>query len=289
MVALLGGDGSVVEKYSYDAFGQPTVTDYWGNVWAGSIHENRFMFTGREWIKELGIYDYRHRFYHPGFGRFLQGDPMGLQTEGEKLSAGQKALFSPGGSAPEAFSSSEMNLFRYCGDDPVDKTDPFGLVPPAEGLMDLPRKTLQEMKEAMKKNIENTNTKPAYDPSGKPVKQEFRTTNFTNGSKEQSASTPGGYHPPGSNPSAPLPGDPFKGAGRPTWDTHPHISGSGKPYAPGDPNAANSLHVPLGVQSATGGPMYIYVPSATRGGNGGLFHLERGHLINDATGKEAPH
>jgi hypothetical protein len=52
---------------------------------------------------------------------------MGLQTEGEKLSAGQKALFSPGGSAPEAFSSSEMNLYRYCGDDPVDRNDPLGL------------------------------------------------------------------------------------------------------------------------------------------------------------------
>jgi RHS repeat-associated protein len=127
VVALLGNDGSVVEKYRYDAFGQPAVTDYWGNVWAGSIHENRFMFTGREWIKELGIYDYRNRFYHPGFGRFLQGDPLGLQTEGVKLTAGEKALFSPGGTAPEAFGSSEMNLYRYCGDDPVDGSDPMGL------------------------------------------------------------------------------------------------------------------------------------------------------------------
>ena len=126
VVALLGNDGSVVEKYRYDAFGQPTVTDNWGNVWAGSIHENRFMFTGREWIKELGIYDYRNRFYHPGLGRFLQGDPLGLQTEGVKLTAGEKALFF-GGQAPEAFSSSEMNLYRYSSDDPVDNSDPFGL------------------------------------------------------------------------------------------------------------------------------------------------------------------
>jgi RHS repeat-associated protein len=127
VVALLDSAGNVVEKYSYDAFGQPTVTDYWGNVRAGSIHENRFMFTGREWIKELGIYDYRNRFYHPGFGRFLQSDPLGVQIEGVKLTAGEKALFSPGGTAPEAFSSSEMNLFRYCGDDPVDGSDPSGL------------------------------------------------------------------------------------------------------------------------------------------------------------------
>jgi RHS repeat-associated protein len=102
VVALLDSAGNVVEKYSYDAFGQPTVTDYWGYVRAGSIHENRFMFTGREWIKELGIYDYRNRFYHPGFGRFLQTDPLG-------------------------FDAGDMNLFRYCGDDPVDRSDPTGL------------------------------------------------------------------------------------------------------------------------------------------------------------------
>jgi hypothetical protein len=52
---------------------------------------------------------------------------MGLQTEGEKLSPGQKALFGMG--APEAFGSSEMNLFRYCDDDPVDRNDALGLEP----------------------------------------------------------------------------------------------------------------------------------------------------------------
>ena len=131
---LLDWAGNILEKYSYDAFGKPTVTSRDLNSWAWkpptdrSEFGNRFMFTGREWIGELGIYDYRRRFYQPFLGRFLQVDPTGLHIEGEKLSAGQKALFSPGGQAPEAFSSSEMNLYRYCGDDPVDKTDPLGLL-----------------------------------------------------------------------------------------------------------------------------------------------------------------
>jgi RHS repeat-associated protein len=124
---VLNPSNQTVEKYSYDAYGQPTIMDGAGNGRSQSAIGNRFMYTGREWIGELGLYDYRHRFYFPGIGRFLETDPMGLQTEGEKLSAGQKALFSPGGSAPEAFSSSEMNLFRYCGDDPVDGSDPMGL------------------------------------------------------------------------------------------------------------------------------------------------------------------
>ena len=129
VVAVLNQGGGIVEKYRYDAFGKPTISDWNGNGRTSSAIGNRFMYTGREWIQELGIYDYRHRMYHPGLGRFLQTDPMGLQTEGAKLTAEQKALFSPGGVAPEAFGSSEMNLYRYCGDDPMDRSDPMGLWP----------------------------------------------------------------------------------------------------------------------------------------------------------------
>src|SRR5437588_2136206 len=58
VVGLLDGGGNVIEKYTYDAFGQPTVTDYWGNVRGNtSWYGNRFMFQGREWIAELGVYD----------------------------------------------------------------------------------------------------------------------------------------------------------------------------------------------------------------------------------------
>src|SRR5437763_13584013 len=95
------------------------------NLRSTSAVGNRFMFQGREWIPELGVYDYRHRMYHPGLGRFMQADPMGLQTEGAKLTPEQKALYGAG--APDTFGSSELNLYRYCGDDPVDKSDPFGL------------------------------------------------------------------------------------------------------------------------------------------------------------------
>jgi RHS repeat-associated protein len=99
---------SVVEKYSYDAFGQPTITDWWDNPHYdangryASWYDNRFLFQGREYFPELGIYDYRNRMYHPGLGRFLQTDPTG-------------------------FDAGDMNLFRYCGDDPINGSDPLGL------------------------------------------------------------------------------------------------------------------------------------------------------------------
>jgi len=126
---VLNDAGEPLERYAYDAFGKPKIMAWDGTKRTQTAIYNRFLFQGREWIPELGIYDYRHRMYHPQLGRFLQTDPLGLQTEGEKLSAGQKALFSPGGSAPEAFTTSEMNLFRYCGDDPVDRSDALGLSP----------------------------------------------------------------------------------------------------------------------------------------------------------------
>jgi RHS repeat-associated protein len=108
VTALLGFYGGVIERYTYDVFGSPTaITDASGNPHYGangpaSWWGNRFMFQGREFFPELGIYDYRHRMYHPGLGRFLQTDPTG-------------------------FDAGDMNLFRYCDDDPVDKSDPTGL------------------------------------------------------------------------------------------------------------------------------------------------------------------
>jgi RHS repeat-associated protein len=100
---ILDASGYGTEKYTYDAFGKPTITDWSGNGRTTSAVGNRFMYTGREWIQELGIYDYRHRFYHPGLGRFLQTDPTG-------------------------FDAGDMNLFRYCDDDPMDHSDPTGLL-----------------------------------------------------------------------------------------------------------------------------------------------------------------
>ncbi|HKP03432.1 MAG TPA: RHS repeat-associated core domain-containing protein [Chthoniobacterales bacterium] len=119
-----------LEKYTYDVFGKPTITGWDGGDRPISNHGNRFLFTGREYIYTLGLYDYRYRIYHPELGRFIQTDPLGLQIEGAKLSAEQKALYMTGG-APETFIASELNLYRYCHNGPVNKNDPLGLDPMA--------------------------------------------------------------------------------------------------------------------------------------------------------------
>jgi RHS repeat-associated protein len=102
VTALLGFYGGVIERYTYDVFGSPTILSANNTQLSASAFGNRFMFQGREYFPELGIYDYRHRMYHPGLGRFLQTDPTG-------------------------FDAGDMNLFRYTGDDPVDRSDPTGL------------------------------------------------------------------------------------------------------------------------------------------------------------------
>jgi RHS repeat-associated protein len=103
VVFLLDSDGDGIERYTYDAFGHPTVTDWNGdNPRTWSAYGNRLMFTGREYFPELGLYDFRNRFYYPAIGRFLQSDPIG-------------------------FDADDANIFRYCGGDPVNGSDPLGL------------------------------------------------------------------------------------------------------------------------------------------------------------------
>jgi RHS repeat-associated protein len=99
---VLNAGNQTIEKYTYDAYGTPTILSTNNTQLSTSAIGNRFMYTGREYLQELGIYDYRHRYYLPSIGRFLQTDPTG-------------------------FDAGDMNLFRYCGDNPVDRSDPTGL------------------------------------------------------------------------------------------------------------------------------------------------------------------
>jgi RHS repeat-associated protein len=87
-VVLSNVNGEIVERYSYDAFGRPTVRIGAGSngIWLTnddttastpvSAYGNCWMFTARQWDMESGLYYYRARFYNPSLGRFLQTDPI---------------------------------------------------------------------------------------------------------------------------------------------------------------------------------------------------------------------
>jgi RHS repeat-associated protein len=94
--------GTILEQYEYDAFGYPYFFDSAFQPVDSSTVGNRFLFTGREWLSDLRLYDYRNRMYQPELGRFLQPDP-------------------------KQFAAGDYNLYRYCHNDPVNKSDPTGL------------------------------------------------------------------------------------------------------------------------------------------------------------------
>jgi RHS repeat-associated protein len=61
---------------------------------------NNYLYHGREYEPEVGLYYYRNRYYIPRIGRFLQPDPMGYEDS--------------------------MNLYQAFNMNPINFTDPFG-------------------------------------------------------------------------------------------------------------------------------------------------------------------
>jgi hypothetical protein len=58
-ILLTGPTGSLLEQYEYDAFGFPYFYSATGSKQGPQLYGNRFLFTGREWLGELRLYDYR--------------------------------------------------------------------------------------------------------------------------------------------------------------------------------------------------------------------------------------
>jgi RHS repeat-associated protein len=92
-----------VESYQYDVFGSVTIFDGTGTVLPATAKANRFLYTGREWIQEVGLYDYRNRVYSPELGRFLQTDPI-------------------------RFDAKDVNLYRYVKNSTTRFIDPTGKI-----------------------------------------------------------------------------------------------------------------------------------------------------------------
>ncbi len=108
VLAFTDASGTIVETYEYDAYGDTKVFNASGTELTESAIGNRYMWQGREYDAETGLYYFRARWYNPQTGRWLSKDPIGI--------------------------SGGLNLYVFCGNNPVNFIDPNGLFVESEAL-----------------------------------------------------------------------------------------------------------------------------------------------------------
>jgi RHS repeat-associated protein len=108
--ALTNSGGTIVERYAYSAYGEPTITDGSGTVRASTAEGNRYTYTGREWDDVAELHHYRARWYDPVMGRFLGRDPIGY-VDGNSL---YRAYFAADDADPSGLSCKGLNYFCMC-------------------------------------------------------------------------------------------------------------------------------------------------------------------------------
>jgi len=166
VVALSDENADIVEKYTYDVFGECTVhgpgpDGNWGTgddiTDCNSLYDNPYLFTSRRLDSETGLYYYRARMYSPYIGRFIQPDPVSQflnifslkqsiqgKTPGipgtyvsplsikqflENDPVGRFLKDDPAGRLLERDTPGFLvtgNLYSYCGNNPVNLLDPTG-------------------------------------------------------------------------------------------------------------------------------------------------------------------
>jgi RHS repeat-associated protein len=91
IVKTTNASGAAGSTFKYNAFGV---------IETGT--PSPYAYTGREWDSEAGLYYYRARYYDPKIGRFISEDPSQIW--------------------------SWPNLYAYVENNPVNYTDPLGLL-----------------------------------------------------------------------------------------------------------------------------------------------------------------
>ncbi len=108
IVAILDRDGNIVVKYIYDCWGNHAVIDANGQDIVNMQHIgnlNPFRYRSYYYDTETGLYYLQTRYYDPELGRFISQDSIEY-ADYESVNG--------------------LNLFAYCGNNPVNNIDPMG-------------------------------------------------------------------------------------------------------------------------------------------------------------------
>jgi len=110
----------IVAQWRYDAWGNAIG----GNVSVPALVRLRYRFQGREWSAATGLVNFRMRWYDSETGRWLSKDPIRL-----------------GGG---------LNLYAFCGSDPLNGYDPFGMSQDKSSILEKAKEKLKAAWEALK-------------------------------------------------------------------------------------------------------------------------------------------
>ena len=103
---ILDNAGMVVAKYVYDAWGNHAILDANGTDLASGVGVlNPFRYRSYYYDEETDLYYLQTRYYDPEVGRFLSQDDVSYL-------------------APDSING--LNLYAYCGNNPVMNVDPTG-------------------------------------------------------------------------------------------------------------------------------------------------------------------
>jgi RHS repeat-associated protein len=149
VAALTDVNGTFVEYYEYNVFGEPIIWDVnTMEIVDSSVVGNPYMFTGREYDSDTGLYYYRARYYNPYIGRFLQPDSLGY-------------IYG-------------LNLYTYARNNPIRYTDPWGLKPgdryltqdaaASDAISDINPKSIKEYREYGGQIYKNSDGTYSYTP-----------------------------------------------------------------------------------------------------------------------------
>ena len=101
VLGIMDSAGSMVVRYTYDAWGNPISTT--GAMASTLGKDNPFRYRGYYYDAETELYYLNARYYNPEWSRFISIDPV-LDTS----------------------SAVGCNMYVYCGSDPVNRVDPAG-------------------------------------------------------------------------------------------------------------------------------------------------------------------